>query len=226
MMNKNRLVILAMFSPLLMFSQVGVNTPNPQAILHVDGAKDNAGSGAPTAVQQANDFAVTTNGNVGIGVISPTTKLDINGNLRVRDVPVGAVGVDPIAIDSNGGIVKVPPSEAATKIVRGEFLNFGTESSKVVSVAPAGYPYLKSVTVAMFNSLGKATITGTVLKKNDVLACVDAITEGTNKCSVLTRTDGNFNLWITQDQSEFTIVTGHVAGTSPNVYYIAEYSKD
>jgi hypothetical protein len=52
------------------FAQVGINTSNPQATFHVDGSKDNAASGTPTAAQQSNDFAVTSSGNLGIGLLS------------------------------------------------------------------------------------------------------------------------------------------------------------
>lgn len=72
------------------FAQVGINTTNPQTILHVDGAKDNAATGAPTAAQQLNDFVVTSTGNVGIGTVTPQKKLDINANnasLRITNLP-------------------------------------------------------------------------------------------------------------------------------------------
>lgn len=32
-------------------AQIGVNTSNPQTAFHVDGAKDNPATGAPTAAQ-------------------------------------------------------------------------------------------------------------------------------------------------------------------------------
>jgi len=57
--------------------QVGINTPNPQGSLHVDGAKDNAATGIPTLAQQSNDFSVLSNGNVGIGTTTPASKLDL-----------------------------------------------------------------------------------------------------------------------------------------------------
>lgn len=60
-------------------AQLGVNTPNPQGPLHIDGAKDNALTGAPTAVQQANDVIITTQGRMGVGNINPTSKLEVNG---------------------------------------------------------------------------------------------------------------------------------------------------
>lgn len=56
----------------------GVKTKNPQGPLHVDGNKDNSTSGAPTAAQQANDFVVTSAGNVGIGNTAPGVKLLID----------------------------------------------------------------------------------------------------------------------------------------------------
>ncbi|MBB4806566.1 hypothetical protein HNP38_001862 [Chryseobacterium defluvii] len=62
------------------YSQVGINTANPQGIFNVDGSKDNAVTGIPTTAQQANDFTVTSNGSVGIGTNLPNTSaiLDVN----------------------------------------------------------------------------------------------------------------------------------------------------
>ncbi|ASK32032.1 hypothetical protein CEY12_18850 [Chryseobacterium sp. T16E-39] len=75
--------------PIFYYSQVGIGTTNPQAVLHVDGAKDNATTGAPTAAQEANDLVVTATGNVGIGNASPQRSLDVdakNQSLRVRNL--------------------------------------------------------------------------------------------------------------------------------------------
>ena len=60
-------------------AQVGINTQNPRGIFHVDGAKDNNASGAPTALQQANDFIVTVDGKLGLGTTTPSSKLEVNG---------------------------------------------------------------------------------------------------------------------------------------------------
>ncbi len=66
----------------LFYSQVGINTSNPKGIFHVDGSKDNPSTGNPTAAQQANDFVVTSSGNVGIGTNSPNSSalLDVNAD--------------------------------------------------------------------------------------------------------------------------------------------------
>ncbi len=87
---KKRISTLGLFISVMGFAQVGINTTNPQTVLHVDGAKDNAATGAPTAAQQLNDFVVTSAGNVGIGTTTPQKKLDINANnasLRITNLP-------------------------------------------------------------------------------------------------------------------------------------------
>ena len=69
---KTKFIFLGMLLiPLSVYSQVGVNTDNPKAIFHVDGAKDNPKMGDPTPAQQTNDFVITNNGSVGIGTNTP-----------------------------------------------------------------------------------------------------------------------------------------------------------
>lgn len=65
-------------------AQIGINTENPLSIFHVDGAGDNSTSTITTA-QAANDFIVTTDGNVGIGTVTPTAKLSLNGTWSITD---------------------------------------------------------------------------------------------------------------------------------------------
>ncbi|MDM1497058.1 hypothetical protein HX063_16940 [Myroides odoratimimus] len=61
-----------------MFSQVGINTQIPLGTFHVDGAKDN--QNPPTASQILNDVIVTADGNLGIGTITPITKVDLRSS--------------------------------------------------------------------------------------------------------------------------------------------------
>lgn len=90
------------------FSQVGINTENPKGTFNIDGAKDNPTSGsAHTSAQQLNDFTVLPNGNVGIGTISPTKKLEIQ---------TGGTAINPVTgfklVDGNQGENKVLMSDA------------------------------------------------------------------------------------------------------------------
>ncbi|WP_449400952.1 hypothetical protein [Chryseobacterium wanjuense] len=103
---KKKLILLcsiAAFS--ISYSQVGVNTENPQGIFHVDGGKDNVSTGIPTVDQQSNDFTVSNTGNVGIGTTTPSKKLDINsptaGAIKIVD---GTQAAGRLLISDSEGI--------------------------------------------------------------------------------------------------------------------------
>ena len=77
-MKKNIIISIGLLLSGFSYSQVGINTTNPQGIFNIDGGKDNPTTGsAHTDAQQLNDFTVTAAGNVGIGKIAPSTKLHI-----------------------------------------------------------------------------------------------------------------------------------------------------
>lgn len=86
-------------------AQIGINTSNPQNTFHLDGAKDNPVTGTPSVLQQSNDFIVTSEGNVGIGITSPAAKLDVNngavnGAVKIVDGTQGEGRV--LTSDANG----------------------------------------------------------------------------------------------------------------------------
>lgn len=68
-------------------AQTGINTKNPQHPLHVDGRGDNPSNTAPNATQVLNDVVITNNGDIGIGLLIPNAKLDVNGNVRIANLP-------------------------------------------------------------------------------------------------------------------------------------------
>lgn len=91
----------------LVFGQnVGINTQNPQAILHVDGGRDNAATGAPSLAQQSNDVAITAAGSIGIGTVSPTTRLDINNGTTNGAVKIvdGTQGAGKVLVSDADGL--------------------------------------------------------------------------------------------------------------------------
>ncbi|WP_048511018.1 hypothetical protein [Chryseobacterium sp. FH2] len=91
---------------------VGFGTATPQAMFHIDGARDNNINEVPTAAQQQNDIVVNTSGNVGIGTTAPTESLDTTGRARIRttDVANGTTVISPLYVDPNGVVVKNSPS--------------------------------------------------------------------------------------------------------------------
>ncbi|ANF49107.1 hypothetical protein A0O34_00405 [Chryseobacterium glaciei] len=73
------------------FGQIGINTANPQGAFHIDGQKNNPATGVPNTTEQSDDYVVTANGNVGIGLTNPTAKLEVNS---------GTAGVSGLKFDN------------------------------------------------------------------------------------------------------------------------------
>lgn len=66
-------------------AQVGINTEYPRSIFHIDGAGDNPQNqtGTLSDLQQSNDVFIANDGKLGIGTITPGTKLDIIDNKTI-----------------------------------------------------------------------------------------------------------------------------------------------
>ncbi|RKE82809.1 beta strand repeat-containing protein [Chryseobacterium sp. AG363] len=105
-MKKNLFVVgmLATFS--LVKSQVGINTTNPQGVFNIDGLKNNPTTGTPTAAQAKDDLVTTSNGNLGLGVITPGTTLDVNGAITNRETPLAVTG-NAVTIPANVSLVQL-----------------------------------------------------------------------------------------------------------------------
>ena len=63
-------------------AQIGIQTENPLSVLHIDPKRDTNTTGS---INTSDDVVITSAGNVGIGVVAPTEKLDIRGTFRLRD---------------------------------------------------------------------------------------------------------------------------------------------
>lgn len=91
------------------FSQIGINTPNPRGVLHIDGAKDNPSTGSTfTPAQQSNDVVVTNAGRIGAGTHTPATKVDArnsgNGAIGFGTSTLTAAVADEGAVRYNSGV--------------------------------------------------------------------------------------------------------------------------
>lgn len=90
-------------------AQIGINTDMPQGVLHIDGKGDTSAS-----TNVLDDVLVTNSGNMGIGTVSPTTKLHIVSDgtglqaLRLSD---GTEGLNKVlgSKDSNGNMTWFAP---------------------------------------------------------------------------------------------------------------------
>lgn len=94
----NILISLAIAYPTS--AQVGINTKNPQGILHID-AKDNTSGNT----NSDDDIIVTQDGNLGIGTLNPTTKLHIVSSSIGKGFALqdGSQGSNYILVSDNNG---------------------------------------------------------------------------------------------------------------------------
>lgn len=82
-MKKYTTIICILYS-LILFSQIGINTSNPQGVFNIDAKSSigtiNSSTGLPSPIQGSDDFIVTSKGSVGIGTLYPDESaiLDIN----------------------------------------------------------------------------------------------------------------------------------------------------
>ncbi|WFB69660.1 hypothetical protein [Chryseobacterium sp. WX] len=97
--------LLTTFS-MVVKSQVGINTTNPQGVFNIDGLKNNPTTGIPTAAQAKDDLVTTSNGNLGLGVINPGTTLDVNGAITNRETPLAVTG-NAVTIPANVSLVQL-----------------------------------------------------------------------------------------------------------------------
>ncbi|REC79350.1 hypothetical protein DRF60_05860 [Chryseobacterium elymi] len=169
-MRKETISFLGVFlTSSIIYAQVGINTNNPQAIFHVDAAKDNPLSGAPSVVQQANDFVVTSTANVGIGTTNPTDKLDVaSGNARIRDINsnIGIGGTDRVVVADATGVLKTINFNSYSlfhaRLTANQSLTTATISTLVFSAPLATSPYYSystSTGILTFNQAGNYLVT-------------------------------------------------------------------
>lgn len=101
---KKKLLLLSglTFSGLTM-AQIGINTQAPQGVFHIDSGKNND----TDTPDETDDVVVTSKGDMGIGVIRPSVKLEVNGKLKVNDIDHLEDTVSyPLAVDSRGVVGK------------------------------------------------------------------------------------------------------------------------
>ena len=95
-MRRNILLIFNFFMLIQCYSQVGINTKNPQGVFHIDGKANTNGS-----ANVIDDLVVDANGNIGIGTVSPKAKLDVMGDVLVSG---GSPAADKILMSDVNGI--------------------------------------------------------------------------------------------------------------------------
>ncbi|WP_121966413.1 hypothetical protein [Myroides sp. N17-2] len=102
-MKNSKFYLIIILLPFLGYSQVGIGTALPLHLVHIDAKGNNPIDKLPSIDEAKDDFVVTKEGNVGIGVVNPVNKLEINGAIRIKN---GTEGMGKILISDKDGIGK------------------------------------------------------------------------------------------------------------------------
>lgn len=113
---KKTLLIVNIFSCFYFTqAQMGVGTSNPRNSFHVDGGKNNDTNGDPTITQQQDDVIITSQGQIGVGITTPSTKLHINSTsspaVRIVDGTEGAGKILTSDTNGNGSWISSPATK-------------------------------------------------------------------------------------------------------------------
>lgn len=146
-------------------AQVGINTSNPQAAFHVDGAKDNPLSGVPSNTQAANDVVITSTGEIGIGTLSPAVKIDTRSAANT-DNSIGIGETSQPASSAGGGAVRYNPlnggkMQYSDGIVWQDLISSPTKAVVVANLQAANFavkiPYQVSTGIAGWTEISDPT---------------------------------------------------------------------
>lgn len=96
----------------LLSAQIGIQTESPVHTLHIDAARNNNNAAPVTDAQKLDDVVITENGNMGLGLINPTNKLEINGSIKIVD---GTQGTGKILASDDNGIASWVPASNFTQ---------------------------------------------------------------------------------------------------------------
>lgn len=77
-MVKNIFLILCLLPYCWSSAQIGINTEYPKGILHIDAKGDNGENNFPVNI--TDDVVIDQNGNMGLGTLNPTEKLQVEGS--------------------------------------------------------------------------------------------------------------------------------------------------
>jgi hypothetical protein len=148
-----------------MTAQVGINTSSPQAVLHIDGTKDNPASGIPSAAQAANDVVFTANGEIGIGTLAPAVKIDAR-SANNTDNSIGIGETSQTASEATSGAMRYNPlnggkMQYSDGVVWQDFISSPTKAVVVANLQVANFafkvPYQASTGITGWTEISDPT---------------------------------------------------------------------
>lgn len=200
------------------FAQVGINTENPKQVLHVDGNKDNPNTGMPNSTQQINDVVITSNGQIGIGTVTPSAKLDVAGNISVNTNLAGNASSINFYEDSSNGTNSVSLKAPS---------NLSTDRSIILpSNAPSNGYVLKTNDsgATEWGPVNPASATLASISLSNSLSGNTSINNGgMNGTFVNQRFFQKFDNTVTDPNNRFDVTTGTYTVSQSGIYLITAY---
>lgn len=135
-MKKSLLIVLSLFSVYGLWGQVGINTENPQGVLHIDSKGDTNGS-----TNTSDDVIVNSDGNLGVGLLSPAAKVEPlnNGTTPLMRIVDGTQGVGKILRsddDGNASWVNMPTTDGRVYNVNASAQSFTIGATTLLQSIP------------------------------------------------------------------------------------------
>jgi hypothetical protein len=116
------------------------------------------GNGTADGAGRSNALTVLKNGNVGIGVVDPTTRLDIDGQLRVRG---GSPGAGKVLTSDADGVANWQPAAESHWTAAGDHIYRFTGNVGVGIDSPLALLHSKGVGTGMGNVLFEGSLKST-----------------------------------------------------------------
>lgn len=184
---------------------VGIGTISPQGIFHIDSHKNTSG-----ATNTSDDVIVDTNGNLGIGLITPQTKIDISEKFQLKD---GTEGLNKALVSDNLGRAFWSPFtlNARTEWIFSSPQGGYTLTSSLPVVLPGSGYFSENLIPGVTTSSNYITIPpGTYI----VMMHGGIDTRVESGSPVVIRTYGRYALRYLGDTSDFyTVFTSRLNGT-------------
>lgn len=146
-------------------AQIGIGTSNPRVSFHIDGAKDNPATGTPTSNQISNDVVFTSSGEVGVGTMTPATKIDVR-SVNNTDNSIGIGETTQTAAAAGAGAMRYNPfsggkMQYSDGVVWQDLISTPTKAVVVANIQAPNFaikiPYQSSTGISGWNEISDPT---------------------------------------------------------------------
>lgn len=143
------------------YAQIGINKENPSAMLDIVGA----GNTNATKALEVNNadatelFTVLDNGNVGIGVSSPTSKLHTNGSVNMTGLGTNTTNTKIMTTDASGNVTTRETNTLLPKVLAGCNGVDAVVVSRTISSLNDNLVYTTDLVVKVFTISQKSMVT-------------------------------------------------------------------